>query len=357
MLPHLHSMAEKQYRCRRCSAPVRYEPGTRAFRCPYCGADQAFEGAGGRVEEESYSDTLAEAVTAEPTLERLTVKCSSCGAESSFPDNVVADRCPFCGAPLVATAVSTRTIRPRAVLPFKIAAERARDAFRNWVGSLWFAPSALKRDASAGRVDGVYLPYWTFDAKTVSRYTGERGTDYKETETYTEMEGGRSVTRTREVTKTSWSPVSGQVARDFDDVLVAGTRSLPEATLDALAPWDLAELAPTSEEYLAGYRVESYSVPLRDAHEAARGKIVRVIVDDVRSDIGGDSQRIGSLDTEHSDETFKHVLLPLWISTYRFGKRTYRFLVNARTGEVQGERPWSWIKITLVVLGIIAAVG
>lgn len=349
-------MAEKQYRCRRCSAPVQYEPGTQAFRCPYCGGDQAFEAAGGSVEEQPYGDALAETVAAEPAVERLTVKCNSCGAESSFPDNIVADKCAFCGAPLVALSVSTRTIRPGALLPFKIAAERARDAFRSWVGGLWFAPSALKRDASAGRVDGVYLPYWTFDAKTVSRYTGERGTHYTETETYTEMEGGQRVTRTREVTKTSWSPVSGQVSRDFDDVLVAGTHSLPEATLDALEPWDLAELAPTSEEYLAGYRVESYSVPLREAHAGAHDKMKRVILGDVRSDIGGDSQRISSVDTEHGDETFKHVLLPLWLSTYRFGARTYRFIVNARTGEVQGERPWSWVKITLTVLATIVAV-
>lgn len=356
MLALRHSMAEKQYRCRRCSAPVEYEPGTQAFRCPYCGAGEAFEAAAGSIEEQPYSEALADTVATEPAVERLTVKCGSCGAESSFPDNIVADRCAYCGAPLVALGVSSRTIRPHAVLPFKIAAERARDAFRAWVGGLWFAPSALKRDASAGRVDGVYLPYWTFDAKTVSRYTGERGTDYKETETYTEMEGGRTVTRTREVTKTSWSPVSGQVARDFDDVLVAGTRSLPEATLDDLEPWDLEELAPTSEEYLAGYRVESYSVPLREACKAARGKMARVIEGDVRSDIGGDGQRISTLDTERRDETFKHVLLPLWLSTYHFGKRTYRFLVNARTGEVQGERPWSWIKVTLTVLGTIAAV-
>ena len=183
------------------------------------------------------------------------------------------------------------------------------------------------------------------------------GTDSPETETYTEVEDGRSVTRTRQVTKTSWSFVSGQVARDFDDVLVAGTQSLPEDKLDDLEPWDLTELCPTSEEYLAGYRVESYARPLPEAFATARQKMKRVIEGDVASDIGGDHQRIQGLTTEHHDVTFKHVLLPLWLSCYRFGARTYRFMVNARTGEVQGERPWSWIKITLAVLGVLLVVG
>jgi hypothetical protein len=47
----------------------------------------------------------------------------------------------------------------------------------------------------------------------------------------------------------------------------------------------------------------------------------------------------------------------VWISAYRFKDRNFQFLVNARTGEVQGERPYSWIKITLAVLLVIAIIG
>ena len=74
-------------------------------------------------------------------------------------------------------------------------------------------------------------------------------------------------------------------------------------------------------------------------------------------DIGGDEQRIHSVKTQHDNVTFKHILLPVWISAYRYQNQVYRFLVNARTGEVQGERPYSWVKITLLVLAILAAVG
>ena len=76
----------------------------------------------------------------------------------------------------------------------------------------------------------------------------------------------------------------------------------------------------------------------------------------IRGDIGGDHQRIGGKDTTYANVTFKHLLLPLWVCSYRFRDKVYRFVVNARTGEVQGERPWSWIKITLAAI-VVAAVA
>ena len=64
-----------------------------------------------------------------------------------------------------------------------------------------------------------------------------------------------------------------------------------------------------------------------------------------------------TMHTEFGTITFKHILLPVWISAYRFKNQPYRFLVNARTGEVQGERPWSWIKIALATTGVAATLA
>ena len=77
----------------------------------------------------------------------------------------------------------------------------------------------------------------------------------------------------------------------------------------------------------------------------------------VRSDIGGDEQQITSLDANYNDITFKHILLPLWISAYSYNTKTYRFTVNARTGEVQGERPYSAWKIFFLVITILAIIA
>jgi hypothetical protein len=77
----------------------------------------------------------------------------------------------------------------------------------------------------------------------------------------------------------------------------------------------------------------------------------------IRGDIGGDHQRIGRVETRHDRIRFKHALLPIWISAYRHRDRVYRFPINGRTGEVQGERPWSFVKIALAILGAAASIG
>jgi hypothetical protein len=222
-----------------------------------------------------------------------------------------------------------------------------------WLGGLWFAPNGLKQYARKGRrMDGIYVPYWTYDADTRSRYSGERGTVYYET---------RRVTRdgkptTVQVAKVRWQRASGQVARFFDDVLVLASRSLPKRFTDGLAPWDLAALEPYAPEYLAGFRAEGYAVTLEDGFAEARIVMDKVILRDIKFDIGGDRQRVHKVDTAIKDVTFKHILLPVWLAAYKYRGDTYRFVVNGRTGKVQGERPYSAVKIGFAVLaGLILA--
>jgi hypothetical protein len=143
----------------------------------------------------------------------------------------------------------------------------------------------------------------------------------------------------------------------FDDILILASRSLPKKYADRLEPWDLESLEPYGDAYLSGFRAESYRVTLREGFEEARTVMDSTIRSSVRRDIGGDHQRIHSIRTQYDDITFKHILLPVWISAYRFREKVYRFLVNARTGEVQGERPWSWVKIALAVLAGLAVIG
>ena len=227
----------------------------------------------------------------------------------------------------------------------------------NWLGRLWFAPNGLQEYARKGRkMTGIYVPYWTFDAHTESDYRGERGTVYYETRQV--MRDGKMTTQ--QVPKVRWTPKSGHVSRFFDDVLVLASRSLPKRFTDALEPWDLSAMEPYRPEFLAGFRAEGYQVDLDEGFHEARGHMDRVIRRDVKFDIGGDQQRIHALETQISAVTFKHVLLPVWLAAYKYRGKSYRFVVNGRTGRVQGERPWSAWKIAIaVVLGLIvaAAVG
>lgn len=346
-------VSEKTFPCNGCGAVLEFAPGTESLKCPYCGQQQAIPKPAVSVEAEDLETALSRAADAELTVESLTVKCASCGAESTLPAGVTADRCAFCGTTISAARSSTRTLRPKALLPFKVGRNDALTRFRNWVNGLWFAPDALKQDSVSGSIQGMYLPFWTYHCEASTRYAGQRGEDYQDTESYTEYENGRPVTRTREVTRTRWHPCSGWVRDSFDDVTVPATTSLPENKLLALEPWDFENLVGYEESYLSGFRVESYQVDLRTGFEKAKALMAPTIHASICRDIGGDHQRVDNTYTSYSQVTFKHVLLPLWISSYRFGDKTYRFMVNARTGEVQGDRPWSWIKITLAILAAL----
>lgn len=356
-------MATNQFPCGQCGAELTYAPGTTVLKCAYCGYENQIDGAATAevaVEEQDFRGLLQQREAAAETVEVLTVHCTNCGAESSLEPGVTADTCPFCGSPIVATAVSHRILKPQAVLPFRIEQEKALAQYKAWLRGLWFAPNALKDYArKTERLTGIYIPHWTYDSETTTRYTGRRGEYYYVTETYTAMEDGKPVTRTRQVRKTRWYPASGTVRDTFDDVLVVATDSLPRKYMVELEPWDLEACAPYDDAYLSGFRAESYQVDVERGFEIAKQRMSPVIDQSIRRDIGGDTQQILTRSTRYDDITFKHLLLPVWISAYRYEDKTYRFLINARSGEVQGERPYSWVKITLAVIAalIVAALA
>lgn len=359
-------MATKgQFPCKKCGAHLKFEPGTRALKCPYCGSKYKINRSRGskkypnrsHLAELSYSAYLDNA--ARQNLEEIhTVKCDACGAETTLAPNVTSAECPFCGISVVVTLKSKRKIKPAALLPFRITLKKARTLFRAWIKGLWFAPNALKKYARLeGGIKGIYLPHWTYDCKTNTSYTGERGEYYYETEEYTEEENGETVTKTREVRRTRWYSATGHVHNIFDDVLVAASNSLERRYVQELEPWDLAALKPYDDRYLSGFLAESYSVGLKQGFQLAKNIMADEIDHTIRRDIGGDEQRIHNKTSKYSNVTFKHILLPIWVSAYRYKGKVYRFLINARTGEVQGDRPWSWVKIGFAILAVATVIG
>jgi DNA-directed RNA polymerase subunit RPC12/RpoP len=351
------SSGQRQFPCRQCGANLVFEPGQTCLKCPYCQTENEIAIAAAPIEELDFYAALADRSATQLMQETITVKCVTCGAESSLSPDVTSDRCPFCGSAIVAQGTSSKQIKPKSLLPFYVKREQAMESFRQWIRSLWFAPSELIKYAEAGGLKGVYLPYWTYDSEADSYYTGERGDNYTDIETYTAYENGRAVTRTRTVTKIRWRPVSGRVQNSFDDVLVLASHSLPQKYIEELEPWDLQNLMPYGDEFLAGFVAESYQVDLEQGFERAKEIMAGTIEQTIRADIGGDHQRIHSVNTTYREITFKHVLLPVWISAYRYREKVYRFMVNARTGEVCGERPYSAWKITFAVLLGLLLVG
>ena len=354
--PQAETGAVREFPCQSCGAKLAFKPGTSALSCPYCGSAQEISAQQTPIVEYSLTEgmSLAKRSRARDLAERgAEVECNGCGARAIVTKQ--SDHCAFCGSPVVVSVQSEEELLlPESLLPFHVDDKKAKAAFQTWVGSRWFAPNDLKKRARAQGMDGVYLPHWTFDSQTTTRYSGQRGEHYWETEFYTDAQGKRQM---RQVQKTRWYSASGTVHVPFDDVLVCASKSLPRALVQALEPWDLKALTAFQPAYLAGFATERYTVELQEGFGLAGERMDPEIRAAIRRDIGGDTQRILSMNVRHTNTTFKHLLLPLWISSFRYGEKVYRVVVNARTGEVAGERPWSAIKIALAVLFGLAVVG
>jgi ribosomal protein S27E len=357
--PEVSTTNQEEIKCNNCGAKLNFSPGTEMLKCPYCEAENEIEASEEHIEEidlESFLSNLEDSAEVEQVV---TVSCNSCNAKTTFDPNIVSDECDFCGNPIaVKEGTKSDLIKPKSLLPFKVEQGEAFKLYSGWLSGLWWAPNDLKKYArQKEKLVGIYIPYWTYDSDTYSRYTGQRGTNYQTTETYTTTVNGKSTTGTRTVTKIRWSFVSGHVSRAFDDVLVLASTSLPKKYADKLDPWDLENLVSFDPKFLSGFKAESYQVDIKDGFTEAKDIMEVTIRRDVKYHIGGDHQRITTLDTSHSSVTFKHTLLPIWISAYKYKTKSYRFMVNGRTGEVQGERPYSWIKIGLAILGVLALVA
>lgn len=342
-----------RFPCGTCGSDLRFAPGERLLRCDHCGATEPMPAASpwdrSAVAEldlrSAVEDTLPEAQMEETRV----VQCSSCGAQVEFDPNEHAAECPFCATPIVTDTGINRHIKPRGILPFDIDQTGGRDAMRKWMRGLWFAPNALKKYArSDQKLQGIYLPYWTFDAQSQTEYRGQRGTRHSRT-----VGSGKN---RRTVSEIRWRRKSGRISHFFNDVLVTGSRTLPEDQVRKVSHFDLAVLEPYRPQFLAGFRAEAYSIDVIEAKNLAHALMEEETRQLIKRDIGGDAQRIDDMRMALSDMTYKHILVPVWIAAYRFRGKSYRFVVNARTGAVAGERPWSPVKIAFaVILGLIAA--
>ena len=375
----LDAMTDKvrAFPCRSCGAKLSFSPGTTSLKCDFCGAVNAFDEKTDDIEELPLNVWLTKLEALHETHEQEHLKCKNCGGEQTLPANLFATACVFCGTPITSQSYAQRSIKPKSLVPFKITKLQAQDKWRAWLKGLWLAPSALKKFAqSDGSIKGLYVPYWTFDANTFSQYTGQRGDDRTERYTTTNS-SGQTVTQSRTVT--DWTYASGEVSFFHNDVLVAGSKTAFGANDQAgsadaalarggfvgtaimgafstkLRTWNTGELVPYQDEYITGFQAEAYSVDLKTGFAKGKEFIDVKVQSLVRQDIGGDHQRISTLNSQYSHLTFKHILLPMWVSAYLFSGKTYRFVVNGQTGEVEGESPKSGWKIFFLVMGILFA--
>jgi len=340
--------AKRKFPCPACGAEAEWNPAKQMLVCPFCGTQSKAElKSDGTLVEESELMAALRSIPEDQrgwAAEKKTVRCQSCNAISVFDAARVAQRCDFCGSPALIEVDDIKApIRPSSMLPFKIADTAVRESIRKWYGSHWFAPNNLGGKALTDTLHGLYLPYWTFDAHVSAQWRAEAGYHYIVTDRQ-----GRSQQRTR------WEPASGSLEHFFDDQLVPASRGVPINLLDQIAPFPTTnELVPYDPGYISGWVVEQYQIDLAAAAQASRSRMDAAVERMCAAQIPGDTYRGLQVDSEYSAQTFKHVLLPVWIVSYVYGARKYQVAVNGCTGRIAGGYPLSWVKILVVSVVVL----
>lgn len=343
--------SEQKKGCANCGAELKFKPGSHQLKCEYCGYEEFIEQAKSSFEElelEHYLKVVGENAYTE-TIDLL--HCKNCGANQHVEENYKSLGCVYCSEPLIREDIEKEGwILPGALVPFQIDSSKAKQIFKNWVSGLWFAPNKLKKAAlDAEGLHGLYIPHWTFDANLYATYQGQRGDYYYETQRYKTKNG----TQTRKVRKTRWSNASGSVSGFIDDILINASEKKRRDIPSKIANWNLKELVAFNSKYLSGFVTEKYTISLKDGHHQSFQEAKSIAYSWIRRDIGGDTQRVDNANIKLSDETFKHILVPVYISAYRYNAKDYHFYVNGQTGAISGVRPYSFWKIFFLILFIV----
>ncbi len=339
---------ETDKKCPNCGATVVFDPASGKMHCDYCGYSCELPSADS--ENEICEMDFEAAIHTESFNwgeQKKEVQCKQCGAVTVYDALETAAVCPFCGSTSVMPAATENTIAPGAVCPFAITKEQAGERFSKWLKGKLFAPRKAKRSASPEAFQGVYLPYWTYDAQTTSNFTGRAGYDRKEKD----RDGN-----TRTVT--DWRHVSGVYQEFFDDITVMASKRQKDSGVRACEPFDFSKLVPYSPQVLAGFVAERYSVGLQEGWESAQrtiqSRLYSTIPSYIRRHWNADRTDSVRFSTLYSNITYKYLLVPTWISSFKYKDKVYQFAVNGQTGKVGGKSPVSAWRVILLILAIIA---
>jgi predicted RNA-binding Zn-ribbon protein involved in translation (DUF1610 family) len=355
--------------CPSCGSDLEFHIGEQVLKCPYCGHvrqiarrpegdlhEQDFHAMLERLrqwrEEAQAKKVSADPAAAEAESEHRELRCDSCGGNVEFYGTLTSTSCPYCGSPMQlerAHKSEEHRIPVDGVLPFQIDYDHAKQNLVHWVNSRWFAPNSFRRDGATGKFNGVYLSYFTFDSMTSTSYTGQRGEHY-----YVTVGTGKNKRTER---RTRWYPASGSFQRFFDDVLVLANTGLRRDFMLALEPWPLLKVVPFDQQLLAGLMARTYDIELDNCFVDGKQRMDAALHAEVCQRIGGDTQVVSSVNSRYDAMTYKHLLLPVWLLAYKHNNKTFQVFINAATGEVQGERPYSIWKILLAILLALIVAG
>jgi DNA-directed RNA polymerase subunit RPC12/RpoP len=343
----------RNYTCPNCGASISYDVSAGGIACEYCGytAPVHSQQVGRRAEEFEFTlETMSQAERGWGKKRQVLV-CESCGGSLSLPQGALSTTCPYCASNQVnLTTTPVETLRPRFLVPFTIEPEKTRALARNWLGKGWFHPGELGANAVVRRFVGLYLPFWTFDARIQAHWRAQVG--YEQRERHYNAREKRWETRTRIV----WRWEEGAVPLVIDDHLITGSspRRISHRILQRLYPFHLNALVAYQPDFLAGWRAQAYEITLTDAWEQGKRAMREEVKKACHQDIPSQHVRNFSMTADFADESWRYILLPVYLAAYKFEGRVFQVMVNGQTGAVAGQKPVAWWKVWLAIAALLA---
>ena len=343
----------EQFPCPSCGGNMHFDPETGHLKCPFCDNVIDFDEGDEEIKEYNFFAISEEDVSQDWSEGNLTIKCENCGAQTVVGSETMSQFCTFCGSSHIVQVQEFTGIAPESLLPFSIPKEKAMECFKTWIKKRWFAPRALKKEDRNERLKGTYVPYWTYDADLTYAYTAQAGHYYYVTRT--RMVDGEM--KTERVRKIRWETVHGNGANFFDDIQVSATSKLTKRYVDRLEPFNLSKLTSYKGEFLSGFQAERYSVNVKQGWEEAKQEINAYLHSEVVRKVHADEVRNVRIQIAYNDVRYKHLLVPVWLSSYLYRDKTYQVMINGDNGKVAGKFPVSFWKVFFVVLASLAAIG
>ena len=262
--------------------------------------------------------------------------CEGCGASMSYDASAQNLLCPFCGSEHLAEQPPSRSLAARRVVPFRLQHSEAMVRMRQWLGRGFWRPGDLAGEAVVTRMLPVYVPYWVFEAFTFTYWTAD----------------------TNQVPYSAsgdWRPMAGEHHGRHEGVLVGASSALAPRETVAICPFDLAPGVPLDQIDLENATVEQFRIHRRFARPLAQEALEYLERQACRQYVPGQCRNL-QVNVRLEGLSSEPVLLPVWVMTYRYKGRMFRFLLNGQTGKASGQAPFSWKK-AFSLIGIVVAIA
>lgn len=338
--------------CPSCGSQLRYSAEHKKITCDHCGYKEAVDPSNDKVMEQCLGDALSEATNYVPEeMGRKVIDCQNCGANFMVDAEKIKISCGFCGSIKVNTeAFEHRYIQPQGIIPFYVSRKEAEASFEKWIKQGAFHPSKLKRMAKMDSLHGIYIPFWTYDAQTESRWSGQAGT-YVQQQAPRMSRNGRVRSQQPQM---QWRSGSGHLSHFFDDIQVVASGGLAQRHMEKILPFKTDEVVNFDPRLMINWEAEVYSVDVEKGYHLAEMIMDAKIRNMCAAQLGGDEQRNLTINSTKANLTFKHIILPIWIASYEYQNKIYHFTINGQTGKAGGQKPISYIKIGLMIGVFIA---